>query len=172
MPGEGFIHVTNDEILAKIKEAFPDAVTDVPQGMKDFTIVLNVARLSEVAKFLRDDIGMDFLSSVTSVDRPERLEVVYHLFSMSRNLGPFVLKVYLSDKENAEVPSVTPLWAGASYQESEVYDLMGIRFAGHPSLRRIMLWDGFPGHPLRKDFENRTFTFKELEPTRPKPPDW
>jgi NADH:ubiquinone oxidoreductase subunit C len=91
---------------------------------------------------------------------------------MKRGGGVLTLKVHLADKENPEVESVTPIWPGADYQEREVYDMMGISFKNHPDLRRILMWDGFPGYPLRKDFENRLYTFKELEPTRPKPPDW
>ena len=164
--------MTNEDILARIKEAFPAAVVDVPVGMIDFTMVLAAEQLFEVARLLRDEIGMDYLTDVTAVDYPECFEVVYHLYSVSKDQGPLTLKVLLEDKENPEVASVTPLWPGANFMECEVYDLMGIAFSGHPDLRRIMLWDGFPGHPLRKDFENRTFTFKELESTRPKPPNW
>ena len=164
--------MTNEDILARIKEAFPAAVVDVPVGMIDFTMVLAAEQLFEVARLLRDEIGMDYLTDVTAVDYPECFEVVYHLYSVSKDQGPLTLKVLLEDKENPEVASVTPLWPGANFMECEVYDLMGIAFSGHPDLRRIMLWDGFPGHPLRKDFENRTYTFKELEPTRPKPPNW
>lgn len=164
--------MTNEEILAKIKESFPTAVVDVPAEMIDYTIVLAADQLFSVCRFLRDDIGMDYLTDVTAVDYPEYFEIVYHFYSVSRNYGLLTCKVRLEDKENPVVDSVTPLWPGANLMESEVYDLMGIKFVGHPDLRRIMLWDGFPGHPLRKDFENRTFTFKELEPTRPKPPNW
>lgn len=164
--------MTNEEILTQIRDAFPAAVADVPEGMKDFTIVVAAEHFLDVARFLHDVVGMDYLTSVTAVDYEDRFEVVYHLYSISKNLGLLTVKVHLTDKDNAEIASVTPIWPGANYQESEVYDLMGIRFVGHPDLRRIMLWDGFPGHPLRKDFENRTFTYQELEPTRPKPPHW
>jgi len=164
--------VTNDEILAKLKGKYPDAVVDTPE-LTDFTVVVKPERLTEVATFLHDECGLDYMADVTAVDRPERFEVVYHLYSIKNQTpGPFVLKVYLEDKGDPTVASVTPIWRGANFQEREVYDLMGIAFEGHPNLKRILLWEGFPGHPLRKDFENRTCTFKELEPTRPKPPDW
>ena len=164
--------MTNDAILAKIREAFPTAVVDVPEGMMDFTVVLAADQLFDVAKLLHDEIGMDYLTDVTAVDYPDHFEVVYHLYSIDQSLGLLTLKVLLADKASPAVASVTPIWPGANLMEREVYDLMGIDFPGHPDLRRIMLWDGFPGHPLRKDFENRTFTFVELEPTRPKPPNW
>lgn len=164
--------MNNEEILAQLQERFPGAVVEVPE-LTDFTVVVAPERLIEVATFLRDEAGFDYLANLTSVDWPERFEVVYHLYSIKNGAAqPFVLKVYLPDKENPEVPSVVGIWPTANYQEREVYDLMGIRFPGHPNLKRIMLWEGFPGHPLRKDFENRPYTYEELEPTRPKGPAW
>jgi len=164
--------VTNEEILSKLRERFPDAVIEVPE-LIDFTVAIKPEALADVARFLHDECGLDYLALLTAVDRPERFEVVYHLWSIKdQTTEPFVLKVYIEDKEDPTVPSVTPIWRGANYQEREAYDLMGIRFEGHPNLKRILLWEGFPGHPLRKDFENRTYTFEELEPTRPKGPEW
>lgn len=164
--------MTNEEILAVLNETFPQVEFQVQaEETKDFTIVVPAGSIVDVATHLRDHLGFDYLSGVTSVDYPERFEVVYHLYSIKRG-GGLTLKVHLPDKEKPEVDSVTPIWPGANYQESEVYDLMGIAFTNHPDLRRILMWDGFPGYPLRKDFENRLYTFKELEPTRPKPPDW
>jgi NADH/F420H2 dehydrogenase subunit C len=165
--------VTNEEILSKLKDAFSQVEFQVQaEETKDFTVVVPAASIVDVATHLRDHLGFDYLSDVTSVDHPDRFEVVYHLYSIKRGGGVLTLKVQLADKEHPEVESITPIWPGANYQEREVYDLMGISFKNHPDLRRIMMWDGFPGHPLRKDFENRLYTFKELEPTRPKPPDW
>ena len=164
--------MTNEEILGKLKEKFPEDIVEVPE-LIDFTVAVKPEAVTEVARFLRDECGLDYLALLTAVDRPERFEVVYHLWSIKdRTTEPFVLKVYVQDKENPTVPSVTPLWRGANYQEREAYDLMGIRFEGHPNLKRLLLWEGFPGHPLRKDFENRTYTFEELKPTRPTGPDW
>jgi len=164
--------VTNEEILSKLRERFPEAVVDVPE-LIDFTVAIKPEAVTDVARFLHDECGLDYLALLTAVDRPERFEVVYHLWSVKdRTAEPFVLKAYIEDKENPVVPSVTPVWRGANYQEREAYDLMGIRFEGHPNLKRILLWEGFPGHPLRKDFENRTYTFEELKPTRPTGPDW
>ena len=165
--------MTNDEILNKLQEAFPQVTLQVQaEETKNFTVIVPADHLVEVATYLRDHLGFDYLSNLNSVDYPERFEVIYHLYSMKRGGGVLALKVLLPDKDKPQVDSVTPVWPGANFQEREVYDLMGIAFADHPDLRRIMLWDGFPGHPLRKDFENRTYTFKELEPTRPKAPDW
>jgi NADH/F420H2 dehydrogenase subunit C len=164
--------VTNEEILGKLKERFPEMIVEVPE-LIDFTVAIKPEAVAEVAQFLHDECGLDYLALLTAVDQPERFEVVYHLWSIKdETTEPFVLKVYIEDKEDPTVPSVTPVWRGANYQEREAYDLMGICFEGHPNLKRILLWEGFPGHPLRKDFENRTYTFEELKPTRPTGPDW
>lgn len=108
--------------------------------------------LLAVFRFLHDDPELDFvfLNSVTSVDWLDRFEVVYHLQSLRRNRLA-VVKVRV-DRDNPSLPSVSGVWYGAHLQEAEIYDLMGIRFEGHPNLRRIFLWEGFAGWPLRKDF--------------------
>ena len=85
-----------------------------------------------------------------SVDAVTRIDVVYHFSSLAQN---HIFEVKLpTDHEQPEVPSISPLWKGAWLQEREIYDLMGVRFTGHPDLTRLFLWDAFPGHPLRKDF--------------------
>jgi NADH-quinone oxidoreductase subunit C len=136
------------ELAARLREQFPNLETDVGPNW------LRIADpdLIPVFRFLRDDPELDFvfLSGVTSVDRRDRFEVVYHLQSLQRN-HLAVVKVD-AGRENAIVPSVTGIWQGALLQELEIYDLMGIRFEGHPNLRRIFLWEGFAGWPLRKDF--------------------
>jgi NADH-quinone oxidoreductase subunit C len=164
--------VTNEDILGRLRENFSEDIIEIPE-LIDFTVAVKPEAVADVARFLHDECGLDYLALLTAVDQPERFEVVYHLWSIKdRTTEPFVLKVYIEDKESPAVPSVTPLWRGANYQEREAYDLMGIRFEGHPNLKRILLWEGFPGHPLRKDFEDRTYTFEELKPTRPTGPDW
>jgi NADH:ubiquinone oxidoreductase subunit D len=99
-------------------------------------------------------MGYDYLSGVTAVDYASDgyYEVVYHAYSMERGGGPLVLKAR-ADAEDPVLPSVVPIWPGADFQEREVYDLMGVRFDGHPDLRRVLLWEGFEGHPLRKDWK-------------------
>jgi NADH-quinone oxidoreductase subunit C len=85
--------------------------------------------------------------------RPGYLEAVYHLFSMELRQGPVVLRVRTADRaEGNRVPSLTPIWRGAEFQEREAYDLFGIVFEGHPDLRRILMWDEFKDHPMRKDY--------------------
>jgi NADH/F420H2 dehydrogenase subunit C len=98
--------------------------------------------------------GYDYLSCVSGVDYLEdgEIEVVYHLFSMGAKLPPVVLKVR-TPRDDARLPSVVPIYRSADFQEREIYDLFGVHFEGHPNLKRILLWEGFDGHPLRKDYE-------------------
>jgi NADH-quinone oxidoreductase subunit C len=81
------------------------------------------------------------------------LEVVYHLFSMSLKHGPVIVRVRTGNRtDDVTVPSLTPLWRGAEFQEREIFDLYGVKFSGHPDLRRILMWDGYTDHPMRKDY--------------------
>jgi NADH-quinone oxidoreductase subunit C len=161
-----------EELLARLQSKFPDVTFEAPAGMIDFTIVLPAGALRDVALFLRDELGYDYLTDVTAVDWPDRFEVVYHLYGIQRMQGLLTLKVPLTDKAKPAVPSVVDIWKSADLHERECYDLMGIRFEGHPRLKRIMMWEGFEGHPLRKDYVNRTFTYAELEPSRQATEDW
>ena len=110
--------------------------------------------LAVVCRRLKDEerLSFDYLSNLTAVDYPpERIEVVYHLYSMAKKHGPVALKVKVP-RAKPIVASVTPIWRGAEFQEREAYDLYGVIFEGHPDLRRILMWDGFEGHPMRKDY--------------------
>jgi NADH:ubiquinone oxidoreductase subunit C len=91
------------------------------------------------------------LTAISAVDYVEYFELVYHLLSMRRN-HKLVVKSRVFGREDLSAPSVIDVWQGADLQEREIWDLMGIRFEGHPNMKRILLWEGFPGHPLRKDF--------------------
>ena len=93
---------------------------------------------------------MDYLTAVTAVDYVERFEVVYHMMSLSLNHS-VVLKTDVFGRDDVAVPSVVEVWQGADLQEREVWDLMGVRFTGHPNMKRILTWEGFEGHPLRRD---------------------
>ena len=96
--------------------------------------------------------GLDYCANLTAIDYPPNsMDVVYHLYSVRHKHGPVTLKVTLP-RANPVVDSVTPIWRGAEFQEREVYDLYGVTFTGHPDLRRILMWDGFEGHPMRKDY--------------------
>jgi NADH:ubiquinone oxidoreductase subunit C len=117
------------------------------------TLWVNPGRVADVALFLRDDPALDFqfLNSITAVDYIEHIEVVYHLTSL-KLLHTAVIKTRLYGREGLTLPSVYQVWRGADFQEREIWDLMGVYFQGHPNMKRIMLWEGFEGHPLRKDF--------------------
>lgn len=145
--------MTREEILASLRQNFPEAIVEVPEEVKNFTIILRKEHLREVAFHLRDKLGFDYLSCVTAAEHPEYFELIYCVGSRERGGELIVLKVRLEDKENPQALSLSPVWGGAWLQECEVYDFFGIHFNEHPDLRRIFLWEGFPGHPLRKDFE-------------------
>lgn len=156
-------------LLDDIRAALPAAEFEAVPDAKDATILVQADHLLHVCTHLRDEAHMDYLSMITGVDRPEYFEVVYYLYSFQHGGQPVVIKVR-TGKEDPRVPSVTSLWRGADWQEREIYDLMGITFTGHPEMTRIVLWDGFVGHPLRKDFVNKIeTTTEELLPTLPEP---
>jgi len=127
-------------------------------------------RLLETARALRSNLGYDYLSSVTGVDYlPEgKMEVVYHLYPMSGGPG-LVLKAQVP-REDARLPSLVPVFPGADLQEREIWDLLGIRFEGHPDLRRVLLWEGFAGHPLRKDWQEAYFE-EDVKPFKSRWPE-
>ena len=142
-----------DAAYARLKERFPAAVSDdTREGYSG--IIVDASLLPEVAKVIRDELDYDYLSSATAVDyfglEEECLEMVYHAYRTSG--GPALVFKAQTDRTHAEIPSVTPVWPGADFQEREAWDLFGIRFPGHPNQTRILLWDGFDGHPLRKDW--------------------
>ncbi len=144
------------QLAERIGGAVPDAVEEATEGW----VRVRLEKLLDVVSFLRDDRETDarYLNSISGVDRYDHFEVVYHLTSLSHN-HTMTIKVRV-DHDKPEVPSVVSVWQGADLQEREVYDLMGITFSGHPSLKRLFLWDGFPGHPLRKDFMTLPGGFK------------
>jgi len=152
-------------VAAQVHQALPGAV--IAQELDH--LVVNPARLREVATFLRDspDFRYDLLSNVTSVDYADRFEVVYHISSTVHGGPPLAIKVD-ADKGDPVVPSLVHVYRGADFQEREVWDMMGIRFDGHPNLRRILLWEGFHGHPLRKDWYEAYYE----APAKPFPSRW
>lgn len=115
-----------------------------------FTARVNKENLFEVAKYLKDKLAFEHLSCLWAVDLLSHLEVNYHLFSYTKKYHLF-LKTELP-RENAELPSVIFLWGTADWQEREAFEMFGIKFNGHPNLKRILLAEDFPGHPMRKDY--------------------
>ncbi len=143
--------VAADPVFERLQAALPGLSLRFAPGGVPATFV-PAERLVEVSQLLRDDpvLRFDYLASVTAIDYLDRIEVVYELRSLSRHADAAVRVAV--DREDPVVPSVTGVWAGANWQEREVYDLMGVSFSGHPDLRRILLYDEFDGHPLRKDW--------------------
>lgn len=139
---------TAQEFARKLNEAVGADAAVVAQ--KD-SLIINPTNALEVFRKLKESYGYDYLANVTSADYSDCYEVVYHLASIKKG-GPVQSVKVRTDKENPTVPSVTPIWPGANFQEREVYDMMGVRFEGHPNLKRILLWEGFEGFPLRKDY--------------------
>ena len=117
------------------------------------SLVIESSALPKVGHYLQSqpDLALDYLSNLTCTDYQDCYEVVYHLYSTRRAGSAVTLKVQ-TPKENPHVPSLTPVWPGADLQEREVWDLYGVRFDGHPNLKRVLMWEGFEGHPMRKDY--------------------
>ena len=141
----------------------------IPQTMKGDFLSLDIDRTNLVAvcRFLRDQLGFDMLSCVSGVDMLDHLETVYHMWSTTRN-ALMQIKVRL-DHEKPEVDSLVSVWPAANWLERETYDLFGIRFTGHPDLRRILLDDDFEGYPLLKNFHQVPFTVKNRATTQVDP---
>jgi NADH-quinone oxidoreductase subunit D/NADH-quinone oxidoreductase subunit C/D len=155
----------SDEILAR----FPQFVTvDERKGYEGY--IVQSDHLVEVATALRDEFGYDYLTSVTGVDYlpDDFMEVVYHLYRSTGGSG-LVIKAR-SPRQESSVPSLVAVFPGAEFQEREAWDLLGIRFEGHPDLRRILMWEGFNGHPLRKDWQE-AFYEEEGKPFKSRWPE-
>lgn len=151
-----------------LEAALPGAVT----GRHVEWVEVRSDRVRDVLRWLHDSEDLDAaqLSNLTSVDRHTHFEVVYHLQSLDLN-HQIVVKAIVEDHEDPLLPSAYPVYKGALLQEREVYDLMGIRFDGHPDLRRLFLWEGYPAFPLRKDFLSLgQITGKAVNPGLPRFP--
>ncbi len=141
---------TGEELAGALGRAAQGAVV----GHAGAAVWVLASSWRETALTLRDrqEFTFDLLNSVSAVDYIGHFEVVYHLTSLRQNRSAVVKVKCGEGRQDPVVPSVVSVWRGADLQEREAYDLMGVRFEGHPNLKRIMLWEGFPGHPLRKDF--------------------
>ena len=151
------------QAYAVLKERFPEEVQD-DSRVGYSGLMVSADKLTEVATALRDELGFDYLSSVTGVDQMEdnKLEVVYHAYNIDQGGTAVVLHVQV-DRDQPDVPSLVPVYPGADFQEREAFDMYGIQFSGHPDLRRILTWDGFQGFPLRKDWKE-PFYEEEAKP--------
>jgi NADH-quinone oxidoreductase subunit C len=139
------------QVHDRLVEALPEAGLAWTPGNVAATVV-PVEHLHRVLERLRDDpsLAFDYPASITAVDYMDDFELIYQLRSMSLRQDAIV-KCRV-ERDNAVAPSCVDLWPGADFQEREIYDLMGVVFQGHPNLQRILLWDEFVGHPLRRDF--------------------
>jgi NADH-quinone oxidoreductase subunit C len=140
--------------VEKVRERFGAALRDVVYFRGEDTLLIAPEKIVEVCRFLKEDpeMAFDLLLDITGIHYLEReysYEVVYHLLSLARRRR---LRLRVRLGEEGEIDSVIPVWRGADWHEREAYDLVGIRFKGHPDLRRILMPDDFEGHPLRKDF--------------------
>lgn len=141
--------------LKKLAEEFPDSILETHSYRGDDTAIVRKEDIVAICRFLRDDEALryNFMMDLTAVDylgREPRFEVVYHLYSLPHNQR-VRLKARVSESD-CTIDSIVPVWISADWFEREVFDMYGITFQGHPELRRILLYEGFEGHPLRKDY--------------------
>ncbi len=141
---------------AALKERFGDAVTINAINGEVLDVLAAPGQVKGVLSFVKNDPRLDFhmLHDLTAVDYPSdgQIGVIYRLFRVGENPEQLVVRVRL-DRQEPKAPTVTDLWGNAGFLEREAYEMFGIHFDGHPDLTRLLLWDGFPGHPLRKDFK-------------------
>ena len=142
------------EFVKKIKARFGDLISEPTEFRGEITIkVGDAGHIVEVCEFAKKELDFDYLVDISSVDNygeDPRWAIVYHLRGLAHG-GELRLKTSFSE-EKSELPTVTTVWKTANWHEREIYDMMGIRFRGHPDLRRILMWEGYPYFPLRKDF--------------------
>lgn len=136
------------ERLAKLVEIFPKATFDAEA--EEPALIVTAADFPAVLRALKEKEGFDRLGNLTAVDWKDHIEMVYHLYNMEENVK-LEVKAAL-DSAAPLIESATSLYPGAEFEEREIYDLMGVEFLGHPDLRRILMPDDYPAHPLRKDF--------------------
>ena len=141
-----------NSIALRLKEQYGQVVFAEPDYLE-----VTAGALPHIAGYLKNTPGLDFdcLDMVTAADYTDRFELIYRLVSIKNNtvIAPKVK----CGRDRAEIPSLAGLWKGAQNQEREIYDLFGISFTGHPDMRRIVLWEGYEGHPLRKDFKEKAY---------------
>jgi|SRR5688572_1271233 NADH-quinone oxidoreductase subunit C len=141
------------EIVDRLRSRFPSAVQETVEPNGDPFAVVDGAQLVELCRFLKDtpELDFDYLASLGGTDDLQNLWTVLHLYSIRRN-HRLVLKVK-HDRTDPKVDSLCGVWATANWHERESYDLYGIRYEGHPDLRRILLPEDWPGYPMRKDYD-------------------
>jgi len=143
----------HQDILDRIKTHFGTRLLDTTSFRDELTLHFAKDTIHEACLFCRDKLDFEMLVDITSIDNSgeePRFTLAYELYSLSHHL---YLRLKCTTSEDAcSVPTITDIWPTANWHEREIYDMMGIRFDGHPDLRRILMWEGYPYHPLRKEF--------------------
>lgn len=145
--------MNTEELLDLLRNRFGEKIQNQTEFRGESTYEIAANNLRKIAIVCRDKLLFDYLLDITSIDNFEaepRFEIVYHLYSMPRAIH-LRLKLKVPD-EAVAADTVSDIWPTADWHEREIYDMMGIKFNGHPDLRRILMWDGYPYFPLRKDF--------------------
>jgi len=145
--------MTGPDLLASLGKLLGAKIRDRTEFRGETTFVIDAHDLREVSRFCRDELSFDYLLDISSVDHfgsEPRFEMVYELYSMTLSVH-LRLKVKVSE-DSPMVDTVSDIWPTANWHEREVWDMMGLRFNGHPDLRRILMWEGYPYFPLRKEF--------------------
>lgn len=146
-----------EKVIEDLKKKYAENIKEVSAPFGDDTVVIEKDSLLDIVQFLKNKpYDYTMLLDLTCVDykgRQDRFEMVYHIFSLSNNLR-LRIKARLPEKDPS-IESLTSEWKNANWLEREAYDMFGIRFYGHPYLRRLFMYDGFEGHPLRKDYPLR-----------------
>jgi NADH-quinone oxidoreductase subunit C len=145
--------MTDQELINSFGEKLGSKIHDKTEFRGETSFRIAAIDLREIMEFCRDKFSFDYLIDITSIDNfgeEPRFEIVYHLYSMPQAVH-LRLKLKVPEEAGA-VDTVSDIWPTANWHEREIYDLMGIKFKGHPDLRRILMWDGYPYFPLRKDF--------------------
>ena len=149
-----WIGMSARELAQQLKTRFGDLISEPAEFRGEITVRLSdPACIAEICRFAKKDLGFDCLVDLSSLDHygsDPRWTVVYHLYGYGHHCY-LRIKTDVGEEES-ELPTVTTVWRAADWHEREVYDMMGIRFRGHPDLRRILMWEGYPYFPLRKDF--------------------
>jgi NADH-quinone oxidoreductase subunit C len=145
--------MTSQDIFDSISKSLSEKLQQRTEFRGETSFTIAASDLRDIAKFCRDEFPFDYLLDITSIDNfgeEPRFEIVYHLYSMPQAVH-LRLKLKLSE-EVGTLDTISDIWPTANWHEREIYDMMGIKFNGHPDLRRILMWDGYPFFPLRKDF--------------------
>ena len=161
------------DFAQQIKAKFGELLSEPAEFRGEITLLVTDAeRMVEVCEFAKKTLGFNMLLDITGIDNygeDPRWTLVYELYHMEQKTH-LRLKTNVSE-EKSELPTISAVWRGADWHEREIYDMMGVRFSGHPDLRRILMWDGYPYYPLRKDFPlaGKPTDLPEVDFTKPAP---